>query len=289
METTTGQHRISLWTATALVVANMVGTGVFTSLGFQVATIPTAFPVLLLWTIGGIVALCGALCYGELAAALPRSGGEYHFLSRIFHPALGFMSGWLSVTMGFAAPTALAAMAFGTYLHGVFPGVPALPISLALVWVASAVHLTSVRGGSRFQNGFTGLKLGLVLALIVAGFLVSAAPQAVAFRPVPGDFERVFSAPFAVSLVFVMYAYSGWNAATYIVHEIHDPRRNVPRALRPRHRSGGGALHRGERRVSPHHAGGEDGRPAGGRADRGAGDFRPARAAGSWACSSARD
>ncbi len=223
-------HRISLWTATAIVVANMVGTGVFTSLGFQVGPIPSVFPILALWTIGGVVALCGALCYGALAAALPRSGGEYHFLSRIFHPALGFMSGWLSVTVGFAAPTALAAMAFGTYLHGVLPGVPALPASLILVWLASAVHFSSVRGGSRFQNAFTGLKLFLLLGLILAGAFLGV-PQPVPFAPVAGDAAFIFSAPFAVSLVYVMYAYSGWNAATYIVNEIDDPRRNVPRAL----------------------------------------------------------
>lgn len=224
------QPRISWWTATAVVVANMVGTGVFTSLGFQVGLIPSVFPILLLWTIGGVVALCGALCYGELAAALPRSGGEYHFLSRTFHPALGFLSGWLSVTVGFAAPTALAAMAFGTYLHGVLPGVPVLLASLTLVWLISAVHLTSVRGGSRFQNLFTGVKLLLLLGFIFAGALLGA-PQPVPFAPIPGDSALVFSAPFAVSLVYVMYAYSGWNAATYIVNEIDDPRRNVPRAL----------------------------------------------------------
>ncbi|MBV9656758.1 MAG: amino acid permease [Verrucomicrobia bacterium] len=224
--------RISLWTATAIVVANMVGTGVFTSLGFQVADIPSAFPVLLLWVVGGVAALCGALSYGELAAALPRSGGEYHFLSRIYHPAIGFMAGWLSVTVGFAAPAALAAMAFGTYLHGLDARVPALDVSLALVWIVSLIHLVSIRQGSRFQNIFTAFKLLLLLALIFAGSLLPGGnPQAVNFFPVHGDAALILSSPFAVSLVYVMYAYSGWNAATYIVHEIDQPQRNVPRAL----------------------------------------------------------
>ncbi len=95
----------------------MIGTGVFTSLGFQVGGLPTGFSIVALWLVGGITALCGALVYGELAAALPRSGGEYHLLSATLHPSLGFLAGWISVTVGFAAPVALAAMAFGTYFH----------------------------------------------------------------------------------------------------------------------------------------------------------------------------
>ena len=115
--------KIGVWTATFMVIANMIGTGVFTSLGFQVADIPSAFPILMLWIIGGIAALCGALTYGELGTALPRSGGEYHLLSRIMHPVLGFLSGWVSATVGFAAPTALAALAFAAYLSNAYPAV----------------------------------------------------------------------------------------------------------------------------------------------------------------------
>ena len=113
---------VSTVTAAAIAVADMIGIGVFTSLGFQVQGIPSAFSVLMLWVVGGIAALCGALSYGELAAALPRSGGEYNFLSRIYGQALGFMAGWVSATVGFAAPVALAAMAFGGYFEGVVPG-----------------------------------------------------------------------------------------------------------------------------------------------------------------------
>ena len=101
----------------------MIGTGVFTSLGFQVRDIPSGFSLLMLWVVGGVVALCGALSYSELAAAFPRSGGEYNFLSRTFHPAIGFLAGWISATVGFAAPVALAAMAFGQYLTGILPGI----------------------------------------------------------------------------------------------------------------------------------------------------------------------
>src|SRR5262244_4437566 len=118
--------RVSTVTATAIAVADMIGIGVFTSLGFQVPGIPSVFSLIMLWVVGGITALCGALSYAELAAALPRSGGEYNFLSRIYHPAVGFLAGWISATVGFAAPIALAAMAFGTYFEGVFPGSPPL-------------------------------------------------------------------------------------------------------------------------------------------------------------------
>src|SRR5213083_3759093 len=111
---------IGFVTACSIVIANIIGTGIFTSLGFQLADIQSGFALLMLWVVGGIVALCGALCYGELSAALPRSGGEYHFLSQIYHPAVGFMAGFVSATVGFAAPVALAAMVFGKYFVGVF-------------------------------------------------------------------------------------------------------------------------------------------------------------------------
>jgi APA family basic amino acid/polyamine antiporter len=117
------KNKIGLATCTCIVVANMIGTGVFTSLGFQVAELPTAFPILMVWVLGAVFALCGALTYAELAGALPRSGGEYNFLSRIYHPGIGFMAGVVSSTVGFAAPVALAAMAFGEYFHNLAPGI----------------------------------------------------------------------------------------------------------------------------------------------------------------------
>ncbi|MDD5351209.1 MAG: amino acid permease [Chthoniobacteraceae bacterium] len=224
------QPSISGVTATAIVVANMVGTGVFTSLGFQVGGLPSGFALLLLWTLGGVCAFCGALAYAELAAALPRSGGEYHFLSAIFHPSVGFVAGWASATAGFAAPVALAAMAFGSYFQGVVAGVPALALSLALVGAVSAVHLCGARAGSVFQNFFTWGKVLLILVFIGAGWVLCPA-QPLAFSPQPGDWGRIASAPFAISLIYVMYAYSGWNASAYITREVGAPGRNVPRSL----------------------------------------------------------
>src|SRR5215813_11134496 len=133
--------RVSAVTATAIAVADMIGIGVFTSLGFQIREITTGFTLLMLWVVGGLTALCGALSYAELSAALPRSGGEYNFLSRIYHPAVGFLAGWISATVGFAAPTALAAMAFGVYFEGVLSGVPPRVLGLVLVWSVALVHL----------------------------------------------------------------------------------------------------------------------------------------------------
>lgn len=221
---------VSLITATAIVIANMVGTGIFTSLGYQVTDLPTGFSIVMLWAIGGLCAFCGALAYGELAAALPRSGGEYQFLSRAFHPCVGFIAGWLSCTVGFAAPIALAAMALGKYLSGVTSIVSPLTASLVVVTVVTIIHSSGIHVGARFQNLATWLKVVLILVFIGAGMCV-ANPQPVSFLPAAGDTALITSPPFAISLVFVMYSYAGWNAATYIVGEIRNPQRNVPLAI----------------------------------------------------------
>jgi APA family basic amino acid/polyamine antiporter len=225
-----GGSAVSVVVATAIVVADMVGVGVFTSLGFQVKDIPSGFPILLLWTVGGIVALCGVFSYSELGAMFPRSSGEYNFLSRAFHPAFGFLAGWVSATVGFAAPVALAAMAFGEYGKSVIPGAPPLPLAAGVVWLVSIVQLAGVRHSSSFQLISTVLKVVLIVGFLIAGFLIGA-PQPVSFAPQAADFASVASAPFAIGLVFVMYSFSGWNAATYIIGEMRTPQRNLPRAL----------------------------------------------------------
>ncbi len=208
----------------------MVGTGIFASLGFQVGDLPSGFALMMLWAVGGICALCGALSYAELGAALPRSGGEYHFLREIYHPAVGFMAGWISATVGFAAPVAIAAIPFGTYLAGVFPGLNPLLLSLGLVWLTTLVLLRDVRLGGHFQNGSTLLKIALLLVIIGAGFYVRRT-QPIVFTPVPADRSLLVSTPFAISLFWVMYAYSGWNASTYVLGEVRNPSRTIPLSL----------------------------------------------------------
>ncbi len=221
---------VSWVTATAIVVADMVGVGVFTSLGFQVSDIPSGFSLLLLWIVGGVVAICGAFCYAELATMFPRSSGEYNFLRRIYHPAFGFVAGWLSATVGFAAPIALAAMAFGIYFKSIIPGAPPLLLGFCITWLAALVHLGGVKFGGAYHNAWTALKLALIVVFIIAGFAFGDV-QSISFAPSAADLTYIAGAPFAISLVFVMYSYSGWNAATYIVGEVREPARNLPRAL----------------------------------------------------------
>src|SRR5438128_8126562 len=163
---------VSVLVATAIVVADMVGVGVFTSLGFQVKDIPSGFSILLLWTVGGVVALCGVFSYSELGAMFPRSSGEYNFLGRAYHPAFGFLAGWVSATVGFAAPVALAAMAFGQYGKSVFPDAPPLLLALGVVWLVSLIQLGGVRHGSTFQFVATLIKVALIVAFLIAGFVV---------------------------------------------------------------------------------------------------------------------
>jgi basic amino acid/polyamine antiporter, APA family len=224
------RRTIGFVTACSIVIANIIGTGVFTSLGFQLTDIQSGFALLMLWVIGGVAALCGALCYGELAAALPRSGGEYNFLAEIYHPALGFMAGFVSATVGFAAPIALAAIAFGQYFNGVFDVGSPLALSFVVVWVVAVFHVGNLRIGSVFQNVSTLVKLLLIGALIGAGFFVPS-KQEMSFLPAAGDKAAILSGAFAVALVYVMYSYSGWNASAYISSEIKRPEKNVPRSL----------------------------------------------------------
>lgn len=223
----TSARSVTLFTATCMVVANMVGTGVFTSLGYQVPGLPSAFAIMMLWLVGGICALCGALVYGELAAALPRSGGEYNFLSEIYHPSIGFLAGWLSATVGFSVPVALSAMAFSRYFANVWTGAPPLALSIGIVAVVTIVHLRGVRIASAFQDVSTIIKVLLILALIAVGFHLQT-PQALTFLPLAGDGGLIASSSFAVSLIYVMYAYGGWNASTYIAGEVRNPARNLP-------------------------------------------------------------
>lgn len=222
-------------TATAVIIANMIGTGVFTSLGFQLLDITSAFAILMLWIIGGIAALCGALSYAELGTRLPRSGGEYNFLGEIYHPAAGFVSGWVSATIGFAAPIAAVALAFSKYMAAVLPGdvTPAMQttIAVALVLTMGNLHGRSRRMSGTSQFALTAIKLILIIGFIAAGLFLVRDPQPVQFLPQPGDGTTLLSPAFAVSLIYVSYAYTGWNAATYITGELAEPQKSLPGIL----------------------------------------------------------
>ncbi|MFW5741253.1 MAG: APC family permease [Myxococcota bacterium] len=216
-------------TATLVVVANMIGTGAFTTTGLLVRDLASAPAILIGWALGGAIALCGALSYGELGASITSNGGEYRFLSRLYHPAVGFIAGWISLVVGFSAPIAASALAFGTYVHAIWPGVPISAAGVGLILITSAVHALHVRAGSSLQNLFALGKVGLILVFIVGGLLqAESGSLAGASRPLG---QALLSPSFAIGLIFIAFAYSGWNGAAYVAGEVRRPERNVPLAL----------------------------------------------------------
>ncbi len=223
------EAKIGWRSAAALVLANMIGTGAFTTLGLQLEQVPNGLVLLVLWAFGGLVAWCGAVSYAELGTRLPRSGGEAHFLSKIFHPLLGFLSGWVSLTVGFAAAVALSAMAVGHYLSAWTGWSPMLTAAGSII-ILSLAHSFGTRQSSTLQNSLTAIKLLLVLALGVAAVLLPAPATAVVDWS-PDKLDVLWSPGAAIAMISVFYAFSGWNAAAYIVEEIREPRKNLPRAL----------------------------------------------------------
>ncbi len=219
-------------TVTAVVIANMVGTGVFTSLGFQLLDLRSGFVLLMLWAVGGVAAVCGAMSYAELGAAMPRSGGEYNFLARIYHPAAGFVSGWVSATIGFAGPTALAAMTFAAYATSIMPGETSAwlekTLACSLVIALTIVHSSNRRNSGGLQIFFTVLKVTVIVGFCLFAYFLVDVPQPVAFLPQSVDGALLTSSAFAVSLIYVSYAYTGLNAATYLSSELENPQGTLP-------------------------------------------------------------
>lgn len=224
------QHKIGFNTAVAIVIANMIGTGVFTSLGYQVLSIESPSAILLLWIVGGVLALCGALTYGEIGSAFPESGGEYNYLSKLYHPAIGFASGWVSVTVGFAAPIAAASMALAQYVNKLYPSVNNEALAIGVIIGITIIHSINLKAGSLFQRVFTIIKV--VCIIMFAGFGLYHIPSHhLDLKLDQSTVKDVFSAGFAGSLIYVTYAYSGWNAASYISGEIKDVKKTLPKAL----------------------------------------------------------
>ena len=224
------ERRIGPVTATLAVVANMVGAGVFTTTGFLVRDIGSSPAILIGWVLGGLIALCGALSYGELVASIAENGGEYRLLSRLFHPAIGVIAGLVSLVAGFSAPIAASALAFGSYLHAVLPEAPPMIAAVVLIVAVGVVHSIGVQTGGLFQNAFTIAKVGLIIVFIVGGFAAMDVSRLNSKGPVPLS-ESLLSSPFAIGLIFIAFAYSGWNAAAYVAGEVRQPARNLPRAL----------------------------------------------------------
>lgn len=226
---TTDRKTVGYLTAVSVAVADMIGTGVFTSLGFQVVGTTTGFALLAIWAVGGLVALCGALSYAELCATIPRSGGEYHFLRRVYHPVLGLVAGWSEITVAHAAPIALSCIALGTFLQGIVPGSARMIGVVTLIGV-TGIHAVSMKLAQAFQVGTTGIKVLLIVGFVLVGVMLPVRTD-VSFIPTAQALHELTSGSFAVSLIYVSYAFAGWNAAAYMVGDIKDPQRTLPRAM----------------------------------------------------------
>jgi basic amino acid/polyamine antiporter, APA family len=221
--------KISWKTAAGLVVANMIGTGVFTSLGFQLAVVQNTWTILILWMVGGIMALIGSFVYAELGTHFRRTGGDYIFLSESIHPSVGYLYAWVSLVVGFSAPIAIAAMAMNNYLSPLF-GQSILPGLFFLLAVPIA-HIFSVSRSAQFQDLMTLVKILFVLVLIGMGLFSGSKIEVSAIDLSSSWKEEVLLPGFAVSLIYVFYAYTGWNSAAYIIEEVDQPQKNLPKAL----------------------------------------------------------
>ena len=233
------RRRIGPFTATSIVVANMIGAGIFTTSGIVAAQVPGAGWVLICWIFGGLIALSGALCYAELATRMPEEGGEYVYLKRIYHPALGFLTGWTSFLAGFSAPIAASALGFSAYMfNGIQNKYPAMSASellylkkgsaVLVILILTVVHFLGVRFGSVVQNLLTGIKIAIVLGLATVGLLLVPWQGKMPLL-IGGDAPAGLA--FGTAMMFVMFAYSGWNASAYIAGELKEPRRTLPLSL----------------------------------------------------------
>lgn len=219
---------LGLWTGVGIVVANMIGAGVLTTPGYMAMDLAPSH-ILLAWLVGGVAALCGALAYASVAQAIPRSGGEYRYLSVLWHPLLGYLAGWTSLLIGFSQPVALDAQLVGYYSGTLGLDVNWRVITVAVIVLVTALHAFDLRASRRGQNVLVALKLALVLGFVAVG-LVAGSNEWPSWRP-PAAEHGLPVTPFFNNLVFIAFCYSGWNAAIYASEEFKDPRKDVPRAM----------------------------------------------------------
>jgi basic amino acid/polyamine antiporter, APA family len=227
----TPEHKIGWKTAVAIVVSNMIGTGIFTTLGFQLADITNTYSIFLLWAIGGILALFGAFCYAELGVNFKGNGGDYIYLKETYHPILGYLVSWISLIIGFSSPVALAALAMSKYLS-VFDFNFGVPFAIAVIFLVAISLSFSLKGSSRFHNFFTFIKIAFIIILIILGVALSEPAEignSLNFYDSWG--KEIMLPAFATSLVFVTYSYTGWNSASYIAGEIDNVHKNLSKSL----------------------------------------------------------
>ena len=242
-------RRLGLVSCTAIVVSNMIGTGIFTTTGFLAGDLGSPSLVVGIWLVGAALAFVGAICYSELAVNLPRSGGEYVYLSEAWGPVWGFIDGWVSFFAGFSAPIAVAALGISAYLGYFAPHLDpqaAVPIALGPLtlyngagqWLACGVvaaltllNVFGVEEVSKVQNGLTAMKLIVLSALLLLGFTIGTGDWGHFSETAVRTSTASIPAQFALSLVFVYFGYSGWNAAVYVAEEVREPEKTLPRSL----------------------------------------------------------
>lgn len=224
-------HQIGWKTAVAIVVSNMIGTGIFTTLGFQLTDITNTYSIFLLWFIGGILALFGAFCYAELGSHFKGNGGDFIYLKETYHPLLGYLVSWISLIIGFSSPVALAALAMSKYLSA-FDVSFGNSFAIGIIFLVSVFLSFSLKASSRFHNFFTLIKIAFIIVLIIVGIGISESETIGNSLKLDDSWQKEIMLPaFATSLVFVTYSYTGWNSASYIAGEIKDVQKNLPKSL----------------------------------------------------------
>jgi basic amino acid/polyamine antiporter, APA family len=243
-------RQLGIGSATALVISNMIGTGILTTSGFLAGQLGSAKLVLSIWGVGAVCALAGAFCYSELGVNFPSSGGEYVYLTEAFGPTWGFMTGWISFFAGFSAPIAAAALAFSDYLGHFFPDLrldsaPVIAgsgtwelrlggaqfLAGSVIAVFTLVNCLGIRRTARVQNVLTSLKLLIILAFLALGFAFGDGSWHNFAQPALRTSVTPLFAQFFVSLFYIYVSYSGWNAATYVAEELKQPSRTLPLSL----------------------------------------------------------
>jgi len=232
-------RKIGWITATSIVIANMIGAGIFTTSGLMAGNLPNPTWVLLFWFIGGMIAIAGAMCYAELATRMPEDGGEYLYLKRLYHPSLGFLSGWTSFFVGFSAPIAASALGFAEYIipdegltvSGVVIQDPVWikkVLALSVIVLFTVVHYMGHKWGSRIQNLLTAVKILIVFGLASLGMILGEGDWSnLQFQ----SGEAYGGLAIGTAMMLVMFSYSGWNASSYIAGEMKNPRKSLPLSL----------------------------------------------------------
>jgi APA family basic amino acid/polyamine antiporter len=221
-------HKLGLFSGIGMVIANMIGAGVFLSTGFMAQDLNPK-QILWAWVIGAFLALCGARAYAGIAQLVPRSGGEYRYLSTLIHPALGYLAGWASLLLGFSAPIAIDAIAAGAFANTLAYWVNPKLFAALLIVLLTGVHAIRLRFSVAAQNSLVVIKMLLVVGFVIAGL---AGGQNVwpDWQP-PNQSQGFPFGPFMQNLFYIAFAFSGWNAAAYAASEFKNPKRDVPRAM----------------------------------------------------------